>query len=137
MDVGVTDKIIIASEINELPIIREFIVSHIADAKLNEKERANVEFSVIEAVMNAIVHGNEYDRGKKIEVTYSGYPDRIEIKVKDSGAGFDPSKLPDPREPESLKAPSGRGVFFMRQMMSKVEFEFSPEGATVILTKML
>ena len=55
--------------------------------------------------------------------------------VSDQGPGFDPEAIPEPTAPDKLVQPTGRGIFFMRQMMTSLEFTFVPEGATVTMTK--
>lgn len=53
--------------------------------------------------------------------------------IEDEGPGFDPSSLPDPREPANLEKMSGRGVLLMRTFMDDVLY--SERGSTVTLVK--
>ena len=84
--------------------------------------------SLRESVTNAIQHGNKLDEGKRVGVRFEIEPDRLVILVQDQGEGFDESKLPDPRAPENLLKPSGRGVFYVRSFMDDVSFRCLPEG---------
>ncbi len=54
------------------------------------------------------------------------------IRVEDQGKGFDLETVPDPTDPGYLLRPSGRGIFYMRQFMTRVEFSRSPGGGTVV-----
>jgi serine/threonine-protein kinase RsbW len=97
------------------------VIKHTALA--DDVERIGL--AVREALANAIVHGNHCDCKKKvgIAVGLNGLGDLLVI-VKDSGSGFDPSKLPDPTATENLLADHGRGIFLMRQLMDQVDFRF-------------
>jgi serine/threonine-protein kinase RsbW len=78
-----------------------------------------------EAIANAIVHGNQLDPAKLVSIAVSVNDDgALLITVKDSGSGFDPSRLPNPTADENLLATHGRGIFLMKQFMDQVEFSF-------------
>ena len=55
------------------------------------------------------------------------------IRIDDEGEGFDPSRIPDPTQPENLLRPSGRGIFYMQQFMNRVQFSRAPGGGTSVL----
>jgi len=80
---------------------------------------------VREALANAIVHGNHCDPEKMVSISVAVNEDcDLLMSVKDSGAGFDPSGLPNPIAAENLLAPHGRGIFLIRQLMDEVDFKF-------------
>ena len=89
--------------------------------------------AVRESVANAIKHGNGGDRSKHVFVEFA--TDRaadagveMRIRVRDEGAGFDPSTIPDPLAPENVLKASGRGIFLIRHFMDDVRMERAPEG---------
>jgi anti-sigma regulatory factor (Ser/Thr protein kinase) len=47
------------------------------------------------------------------------------VEVEDTGKGFDVASLTDPTDPKHLLAPSGRGVFLMRKLVDRLEFNAS------------
>jgi serine/threonine-protein kinase RsbW len=128
-------EIVIYSSLDELARVRRFLKPLISRLPLGEKERANVEFCIIEAAINAIKHGNKNDKLKKVRITFERREDRVSIEITDCGDGFDPDSIEDPREPSRIVNTSGRGIFFMRQMMSSVRFEFTTSGTTIFLEK--
>ncbi len=130
-----SDELLISSNTEKLSDVREFIETRLAPIPMSEKERANVVFCLIEATINAMYHGNKNEPDKLVKITFKALPDKIVLTVMDQGKGFDLSEIGDPRDPKRLKRPSGRGIFFMRQMLSKVDFQFSDSGTTVILEK--
>jgi serine/threonine-protein kinase RsbW len=130
-----SDELTISSNTENLSEVRNFIETRLAQLPMSEKERANVVFCLIEAAINAMYHGNENDPSKLVKITFTVFPDKVVLTVTDEGKGFNISEIGDPRDPTRLNSPSGRGIFFMRQMLSKVDFQFSASGTTVILEK--
>jgi len=47
---------------------------------------------------------------------------KIHIYVKDEGPGFKFEEVPDPTKPENIENISGRGVFLMRNLADKINF---------------
>jgi CheY-like chemotaxis protein len=110
-----------------------------------------------EALRNAMFHGNleltseqregdgaEYQRlidertrvepyaGRQLEVTVEVTPTCGRFVIRDHGPGFDPTKLPDPTDPENLEKVSGRGLLLMRTFMDEVTFNASGNQVTMI-----
>ena len=52
--------------------------------------------------------------------------------IRDEGRGFDPSKLPDPRDPANLQKCSGRGLFLIRTFMDEVRFNDTGNEITML-----
>jgi len=86
-----------------------------------------------EAVANAVRHGNQQDPHRVVRIAYTISNSTVTIRVEDEGDGFDPAEIPDPTDPKNLLRPSGRGIFYMRQFMSSVEFGSTPEGGTAVV----
>jgi serine/threonine-protein kinase RsbW len=82
----------------------------------------NILLSLTEAVTNAIVHGNDQDENKLVEVQLTKCQDTLAFRISDEGPGFDPNSLPDPTAPENLCKCGGRGVFLMRELSDGIEF---------------
>ena len=90
----------------------------------------DIETAVREAVANAMVHGNGENPGKRVYVECRCYTDReVSITVRDEGAGFDTSAVPDPTTPESRLSEHGRGIYLMKTLMDDVCFD---ESGTVV-----
>lgn len=88
--------------------------------------------AVREAVMNAVLHGNQEQPERRVRVRYRVSGGRIEVRVCDQGEGFDPGDLEDPLSAENLLSDGGRGVYMMRQFMDEVRFSFPDSGGTCI-----
>src|SRR5438552_64367 len=76
----------------------------------SERELFAVELSLEEAISNGLKHGNRGDARKHVRVQWEVSEHRVLIAVEDQGAGFDPTRQPDPRAAENLLQPSGRGL---------------------------
>jgi CheY-like chemotaxis protein/anti-sigma regulatory factor (Ser/Thr protein kinase) len=109
--------------------------------------RTHVGMSIMEAVTNAITHGNldvsselrvsgvdkYYDEVRRrqllppyverqVIVTAKLSPQRVEFVVEDEGNGFNPEMLPDPTAPENMERVFGRGLLLIRTFMDEVSF---------------
>ncbi len=89
--------------------------------------------SLTEAVNNAIIHGNKSHPEKKVTVCCEILPGWLVIMVDDQGRGFKPDQVGNPLKKENLLKESGRGIFLMRTLMDRVEFEHKPHGMQVRL----
>ena len=89
--------------------------------------------ALLEALSNAIIHGNREDPGKTIEVC-AGCDDQARgVIAVDHGDGFYPAVLAAPLSGENIFAGHGRGVFLMRHLVDEVEFNLG--GRQVVLRK--
>ncbi len=87
-----------------------------------------IALSLREAVNNAVLHGNKNDFNKWVEVEMEVSGATFTIRVWDEGPGFSPGVLSDPRRPENLFKPNGRGIFLIRQFTDRADFARSADG---------
>jgi anti-sigma regulatory factor (Ser/Thr protein kinase)/ActR/RegA family two-component response regulator len=113
--------------------------------------------ALTEALDNALYHGNlelsselRKGSGEAWEAAVaerrqlSPYKDRhifvraelsrteVSVTIRDEGPGFDPSKLPDPTEPDNIESVCGRGVFLVRTFMDEVRYNDKGNEITLI-----
>jgi serine/threonine-protein kinase RsbW len=96
--------------------------------------RFNFRVSLAEALANAMVYGNGGDPCKRVRVEVTVDGRRIEARISDQGPGFDPGCIPDPRAPEHLNRPCGRGIFLMRELMDEVHYNERGNAVTLVLS---
>lgn len=108
-----------------------------ADAGMDEDTRFGFTMAVREAAVNAVLHGNEYDPGKKVTVSFENTGKSLVISIADQGPGLDPDTIPDPLAPENLLRGTGRGIFLIRSFMDEVHFRQIHPGTEVRLVKHL
>jgi serine/threonine-protein kinase RsbW len=94
----------------------------------------NFRIGLTEALSNAMLYGNSRDPSKRVLVEVALHGGRLEARITDQGAGFDPTVIPDPTSPENLERPCGRGLFLMRQLLDEVTFNDQGNQVTLVLT---
>jgi serine/threonine-protein kinase RsbW len=88
-------------------------------------EVESIGLAVREALANAMIHGNRCDPEKTVGVSVAVNEDcDLLIIVKDSGPGFDISRLPKPVTAENVRAHQSGGIFLIKQLMDEVDFKF-------------
>jgi serine/threonine-protein kinase RsbW len=113
-------EFVIPSDLSEARHVQEVIESQLRQCHFEDKEIFGIRLALEEGLVNAIKHGNQMDRGKKVQIRYRILLDRIDIGITDEGPGFNPTDIPDPLADENLERPCGRGLFLMRHYMSEV-----------------
>lgn len=127
----------------------------------NSETRQNTVLGLVELLTNSIEHGNlgilwqekqallqqgeaAYQRelarrlrspvlaGRRVQIVASIGAARAEVEITDEGAGFDPSSLPDPRDPAQLFMPSGRGLLLARTFLHEVRFHGAGNRVTAV-----
>lgn len=82
----------------------------------------NLRTALAEALANAIAYGNHHDPSKRVQVEITCRDEGVRIVIADDGGGFDPSRVPDPTAPQNLEREDGRGLFVLRHLVDRIEF---------------
>jgi serine/threonine-protein kinase RsbW len=101
----------------------------------DEDEVMQIAMAVREAAVNAVLHGNAYDPGKKVELEFERTSSDLVITIRDQGKRMDMTRIPDPLAPENLLKTSGRGIFLIRSFMDDVKIHPSSTGTEIKLIK--
>ena len=126
--------LVIASHPEDARRVQDEIEMALKANQFSEKEIFGIRLALEEALVNAIKHGNNLDKSKKVHIAYGVDEQRFDIRIRDEGPGFDPQDVPDPTAVENLERPCGRGLMLMRHYMNKVSFE--AHGNAVLMSKM-
>ena len=127
-----TTRLVLPSHIEAVGDAAAAVADFVQSCGITEEAAFGINMAVREAITNAMVHGNQEDETKSVEVIFNCTGNTIEIEVKDQGAGFDPTTVPDPTDPVNILKTSGRGIFLMRSFMDEVEWSPRPEGGTTV-----
>lgn len=127
-----TTELKLPSRIEAVDEAASIVAGLLSRAGVSDEASFGIDMAVREAVTNAVLHGNKLDETKFVEMNVKSSPDSLEISVHDQGQGFNPSKVPDPREDENIMKTSGRGIFFMRNFMDEVDWSIDPKGGTIV-----
>ena len=127
-----TSELSLPSRIETVAKAANAVADFVSRSGISEEAAFGIDMAVREAVTNAVVHGNEQDEQKAVELTLKSSPEAVEITVHDQGQGFNPEEVPDPTESENIMKTSGRGIFFMRTFMDEVTWSIRPGGGTTV-----
>jgi serine/threonine-protein kinase RsbW len=126
-------SLVLASRFENIEVAERVLVDLCHRAGCAEDEEYWLVTSLREAVANAVRHGNRRDPDRRVRVAFAIENSTVTIRVEDEGEGFDPADIPDPTDPENLLRPSGRGIFYMRQFMNRVDFSSTAAGGTAVV----
>lgn len=125
------NELIIKSKIDNIYFVENFIDELAIEQSIATEMYGNILISTIEAVTNAIVHGNNSDPAKVVHIKVLRENKTLQITVTDEGEGFDITVVPDPTRPDHIEQPDGRGIFLMRNLAD--DLQFAKNGAEVTL----
>jgi DNA-binding response OmpR family regulator len=132
------------SEITLLKDLNDFLMLVCQSTPLQHDQVMQLRQAVMEMAHNAIEWGNLHQSDRLVRITYRIYDDRLEIVVRDQGAGFDRNQLPhaaapddpfthlDVREKLGLRA-GGFGLLICQGMVD--EMRYNDKGNEVTLIK--
>jgi serine/threonine-protein kinase RsbW len=125
-------KIKIKSNIGNLRIVENTIDEATNEMGISQENYGKILVSALEAVNNAILHGNHSNPEKFVEIEIESTNKELKIRIKDEGKGFNPEEIPDPTLPENIEALNGRGVFLMSRLADKIKY--SKKGNSVTMS---
>jgi serine/threonine-protein kinase RsbW len=124
-------------EIHELADLDPIVKKLIAEMKAlgyPRKDSYAVSLVLMEAVSNAIRHGNQGDKTRTVEIHYHLIREEVVLEVTDEGSGFDPNLVPNPLGEDAEAGRSRRwGLMLMRIYMTWIRF--NKRGNRVTLCK--
>jgi serine/threonine-protein kinase RsbW len=123
------------SELESADEAETLVVDVARDMGFPEDELHKIGMAVRESIVNAVVHGNRYNRRKKVHLSVSTAADRLAVRVRDEGEGFDLTSLPDPVADQNLLQQSGRGIFLIRAFVDEFTMRRLNPGTEVTLLK--
>jgi len=126
------ERLVFKSDIKNINLVERLIDDLSDKYNLQDDIYGKLLLSVVEAVNNAIVHGNKMDYDKDVVLQYSIDDTKIDFIITDKGEGFDFNNIPDPTKPENIEKTHGRGIFLMNHLAD--EIEFSKNGSIVKLS---
>lgn len=120
--------------------------------------RSQIGTALLEALSNAMIHGNlevssdlrtddstpyqelieerrqsEPWSGRHVQCSARQGPSQVSYVIRDEGPGFDVSQLPDPTRPDTMLKARGRGLYLIHAFMDEVEH--NEAGNQIQLTK--
>jgi len=119
---------------DSLAAIGDFVTRAAEAAGLGARAVRAVQLAVDEACSNIVEHAYGGEGRGDIECTCRVDDEGLTVILRDHGRPFDPTSVSEPNLYPSLDECTGRGLglYFMRQLMDKVHFEFTPASGNVL-----
>jgi len=115
-------EFIIESKLENICKVEKLIDDISEENNISSDIYGKILIASIEAVNNSIVHGNKLDPSKKVKLNMFVEKSQLHVIVEDEGKGFDYNNVPDPTTPKNIENISGRGVFLMKKLADKIQF---------------
>jgi serine/threonine-protein kinase RsbW len=122
----------IESDISNLNVVENAIDLLTNEIGISQDNYGKILVAVLEAVNNAIVHGNKADIKKEVEIDFWVKRNDLNVSVTDKGKGFKPKEVPDPTKPENIEVINGRGIFLMSKLADEIEFNKKGNSVTMV-----
>jgi serine/threonine-protein kinase RsbW len=116
------EEIKIESKVDNLSKVEALVDNLSKRLGISDEVYGKILISTIEAVNNAIVHGNKGEERKTVHVKFDSNGSSLIISVKDEGKGYNFSEVPDPTLKENIEKLNGRGVFIMKKLADNLEY---------------
>ena len=121
------------SERGSSRIVLDELLAQLGRFGWEQSDIFGVHLAAEEAIVNAILHGNQLDPGKMVRVSCEVSSRQVQLRVTDEGPGFKPETVPDCTREDRLDMPGGRGLLLMRSFMTTIEY--NDRGNSVLLEK--
>jgi serine/threonine-protein kinase RsbW len=117
-----------------LASIGQFVRAQALQSGLDEKSVYQVEMAVDEACSNIIEHAYGIENEGEISLTCRNSMEGLTVILRDSGRPFDPKTVDVPELTAELeeRESHGLGLFFIREWMDKVQYDYKPGVGNVL-----
>ena len=83
----------------------------------------NILVAILEAVKNAILHGNKSNPEKQVKISFKSVPNGLCFTIRDQGEGFNFRDVPNPIEVADNQTDKiGKGIFLIRTLADQVSY---------------
>lgn len=124
--------VVIASDLAAAREVEEQILKETERMGFSKECGFAIRLALEEAIVNAHRHGNRGDAAKTLTISYHVDANRMTVRVRDEGCGFDPEGIPDPTHPDRIALPNGRGIMLMRAYLDDVQFNAKGNEVTLV-----
>jgi anti-sigma regulatory factor (Ser/Thr protein kinase) len=131
-------QVTIPNRMEYLSAVVAYILDLARTAGFEEKEIHQIHLAVEEAVTNVIRHGLEMNPEETFTIFCEFSECDMQIRIREKGVPFDPSRLPTYSPDSPLEDSSGLGTFLMKESMDEVRYvNQGRQGKELCLVKRL
>ena len=120
--------------------IRSFIADQLQKTDFSDNEKYQIVLAIDEACANAIIHGNQCDRRRKLKIEMDIHPDYISVEIYDIG-DYRPNQTPHTQLSRDIhdnirsRSKGGLGLRLMHVIMDRVRYYNNGTANVCCLTK--
>jgi serine/threonine-protein kinase RsbW len=137
----------VAGRYDQIQTLCAFVAAAARRAGLGKDDVFHLELCCDEASTNIIEHAYGAENKGEISVTYEAHQDQFKVILRDDGRPFDPAGVPPPpllQQEDAAQNPAlsdfldhlqvgGLGIYFMRELMDEVIYEFDEAGGNKLV----
>ena len=112
-----------------IPYISEIFIQYLHSHNIKDADAMQIAFE--EALTNAIVHGNNNDYNKNVNISFSIKQNMLEISIEDEGSGFNYKAIKINNDDVYRK--NGRGILLISLYTDS--FHFEDYGRKIVMNK--
>lgn len=122
------NSIRVESRTERLIMVREFVSDAARSFGFGDEDVSKIALAVDEACTNVIKHAYKFDPTRFIHVSIRSGNGTFEVAIQDDGLQFNPALVqkPDMKEYLSHYRRGGLGVYLMKSLMDKIEYDYKP-----------
>lgn len=113
------ETFVIQSDIANIPYVEERVFHFCRECNVGNYYSA-VSVAVLQAVENAIIHGNKSDASKNVTISLGTCRGGLFVEVSDEGSGFDHARYGSLDDDAK-----GQGIFVMKSLSDRITFSES------------
>lgn len=122
-------KMEIPSNKTLIPYISEIFIQYLHSHDIKDADAMQIAFE--EALTNAIVHGNNNDYSKNVNISFNIKQNMLEISIEDEGSGFNYKAIKINNDDVYRK--NGRGILLISLYTDS--FHFEDYGRKIVMKK--
>lgn len=131
------EKLNIGCNTENLKEIRRFVHNTLSRLALPQQDIDMMVLAVDEICANRIIHSNQNDISRKIEIMIEDIKDGIFFNISDQGIYYDPTGRKDPTLEQLVqeKRKGGIGLMLVKKIMDSIEVKYESPTTTFKLFK--
>jgi serine/threonine-protein kinase RsbW len=111
-------------------MVMERVASVAKEIGFTDNRIEDLKTAVAEACLNAIEHGNKWNKTTKVGIYLSIDKTKLKVSVEDTGKGIR-GKINEPNidnKVEGKEDPRGWGIFLIKRLIDEIKFEPKSDG---------
>lgn len=130
------NRLRVRNHLDDLAVVSAYVERRLSELGVNPGTITEVQIAVDEAITNVIQHSYCPGQRGKIEISCEMLGNHLRVTIRDDGKPFDPTVYqcdPDTESELEMRNEGGLGIYFMRQLMDDLQYEYSEhEGLTTL-----